>query len=99
MRIFTPGRTEIIGNHADRQPGRVIAAAVRRGITAEVDITTDGAVLINSCGYGNIIVDITDLLRGEERMRAAAPLPEQYPEPYRAAMECTFGDGSCRVVM
>ena len=73
MQIFTPGRTEIIGNHTDHQMGRVIAAAVRLGITAEVDITTDNIVRIKSCGYGNIEVDITDVSpREEEKLSAAA---------------------------
>lgn len=59
MQFFTPGRTEIIGNHTDHQLGRVIASAVRLGITSEVDITTERVVRINSCGYGLVEVDIT----------------------------------------
>lgn len=35
MTIFVPGRTEIIGNHTDHQLGRVIASAVKPGMTAE----------------------------------------------------------------
>ena len=34
MKIFVPGRTEIIGNHTDHQLGRVIASAVKPGMTA-----------------------------------------------------------------
>ena len=32
--IFVPGRTELAGNHTDHQNGRVLAAAISRGITA-----------------------------------------------------------------
>jgi Galactokinase len=35
--IFTPGRTELAGNHTDHQNGRVLAAAIDRGITAEFE--------------------------------------------------------------
>lgn len=35
MRIFVPGRTEIIGNHTDHQMGRVIASAVKPGMYAQ----------------------------------------------------------------
>ncbi len=35
MKIFVPGRTEIIGNHTDHQLGRVIASAVKPGMTAQ----------------------------------------------------------------
>lgn len=73
MQFFTPGRTEIIGNHTDHQLGRVIASAVRLGITSEVDITTERVVRINSCGYGLVEVDITENEpREDEMLRAAA---------------------------
>ena len=35
IRFFCPGRTELAGNHTDHQKGRVMAAAVAAGITAE----------------------------------------------------------------
>ena len=35
--IFTPGRTELAGNHTDHQNGRVLAAAIDRGISAEFE--------------------------------------------------------------
>ena len=34
--LSAPGRTELCGNHTDHQSGRVIAAAIRRSITAAV---------------------------------------------------------------
>ena len=35
--LFTPGRTELAGNHTDHQNGRVLAAAISRGITANFE--------------------------------------------------------------
>ncbi len=35
--LFTPGRTELAGNHTDHQNGRVLAAAIDRGITARYE--------------------------------------------------------------
>ena len=35
--LFTPGRTELAGNHTDHQNGRVLAAAIDRGISAEYE--------------------------------------------------------------
>ncbi len=32
--LFTPGRTELAGNHTDHQNGRVLASAIDRGLTA-----------------------------------------------------------------
>ena len=36
-KIFTPGRMELAGNHTDHQNGRILAAAIDRGITAEFE--------------------------------------------------------------
>ena len=36
--LFTPGRTELAGNHTDHQNGRVLAAAIDRGISAEFEL-------------------------------------------------------------
>ena len=35
--LFTPGRTELAGNHTDHQNGRVLAAAIDRGISADFE--------------------------------------------------------------
>ena len=74
MHFFTPGRTEIIGNHTDHQLGRVIASAVRSGIAAKVDITQNkNCISVKSCGYSSTTVDITELQpRSEEAGTTAA---------------------------
>ena len=75
MRFFTPGRTEIIGNHTDHQLGRVIASAVTRGITAEVDITENEKIItLKNEAYAPIEVDITELSPRREEIGTAAAL-------------------------
>ena len=48
--LFTPGRTELAGNHTDHQNGRVLAAAIDRGITAEFEANGGKTVHITSTG-------------------------------------------------
>jgi galactokinase len=43
--LFTPGRTELAGNHTDHQNGRVLAAAINRGITANFD--ANGSTIVH----------------------------------------------------
>ncbi len=61
MKIFVPGRTEIIGNHTDHQLGRVIASAVKPGMTASCR-TFDGlSAKVTSGGRKPMILDLSDL--------------------------------------
>ena len=46
--LSAPGRTELCGNHTDHQSGRVIAAAIRRSITAAVSPRADGKCLLHT---------------------------------------------------
>ena len=48
--LFTPGRTELAGNHTDHQNGRVLAAAIDRGITAEFEANGGKTVHISGAG-------------------------------------------------
>ena len=61
MKIFVPGRTEIIGNHTDHQQGRVIASAVEIGITAQCSRTSDGTAHVRSDGRRPMHVDLSNL--------------------------------------
>ena len=45
--LFTPGRTELAGNHTDHQNGRVLAAAIDRGITADFEANYGKTVRIS----------------------------------------------------
>lgn len=46
--LSAPGRTELCGNHTDHQSGRVIAAAIRRSITAAVSARADGKCVLHT---------------------------------------------------
>ena len=49
--IFTPGRTELAGNHTDHQCGRILASAVNYGLYARFEKNDRGVVRIRSEGY------------------------------------------------
>ena len=46
--LSAPGRTELCGNHTDHQSGRIIAAAIRRSITAAVSPRADGKCVLHT---------------------------------------------------
>ncbi len=48
--IHVSGRTELAGNHTDHQNGRVLAAAIDRGITAEFEANGGKTVHITGAG-------------------------------------------------
>jgi galactokinase len=64
--FFCPGRTELVGNHTDHQKGRVIAAAVDKGITAQAQPNGENVIRIFSQGFEPIEVAL-DRLWPEER--------------------------------
>ena len=59
--LFTPGRTELAGNHTDHQNGRVLAAAIDRGITAEFEANGGKTVHIGGQGIESFEVRIDHL--------------------------------------
>ncbi len=61
MKIFVPGRTEIIGNHTDHQLGRVIASAVKQGMTADCRKYNALSAKVTSDGRKPMILDLSDL--------------------------------------
>lgn len=61
MEFFVSGRTELAGNHTDHQLGRVLAAAVDKGIHAQVQPNFENIVRISSAGFEDIEVDLLDL--------------------------------------
>ena len=72
-KFFVPGRTELAGNHTDHQRGRVLAAAVDKGIYAEVTPTFDSRVRIRSAGFDDIELSLLDLdVHAEEFGTSAA---------------------------
>ena len=59
--LFTPGRTELAGNHTDHQNGRVLAAAIDRGITAEFEANGGKTVHISGTGIESFELRIDHL--------------------------------------
>jgi len=59
--LFTPGRTELAGNHTDHQLGRILASAVDLGLYAECEAVSGNIVTVQSEGYAPLEVNITQL--------------------------------------
>lgn len=49
--IFTPGRTELAGNHTDHQRGRILASAVDRGLYARCQANGGELIRVKSEGF------------------------------------------------
>jgi galactokinase len=56
-----PARSELAGNHTDHEGGKAIAAALDCGIQALACPTDTSVARIKSVGYGEIVVDLSDL--------------------------------------
>ena len=87
-RFFCPGRTELAGNHTDHQKGRVMAAAVDMGITAEASPNGDNVIRVFSQGFEPIQVDLSHLWPEEREagtsialVRGMAALLAEYGRP------------------
>ncbi len=67
MKVFVPGRTEIIGNHTDHQLGRVIASAVKPGMTAHCQRLESKIARVKSGKRRPMVLELDDLSpRAEE---------------------------------
>jgi galactokinase len=66
LRVRTPGRTELAGNHTDHEGGHVIAGAVDRYVSGVFSPHSDGTIRILSKGYGEVRVNVDDLEPHEE---------------------------------
>ena len=58
--IFTPGRTELAGNHTDHQKGRILAAGV--ALTAVYEENGTDIVNISSVGYDRFEIKLSQLV-------------------------------------
>ena len=65
-RFFCPGRVELAGNHTDQQRGRVMAAAMDRGITAEAEPNDEGVIRVFCEGFDPIEVELSRLWPDEK---------------------------------
>lgn len=59
--IFTPGRTELAGNHTDHQKGRILASAVDRGLYARCEANGGNTIRIKSEGFSPFEVRLSHL--------------------------------------
>lgn len=73
-RFFCPGRTELAGNHTDHQKGRVMAAAVDKGITAEAEPNDENVIRVFSEGFQPVQVDLSRLWPEESDVGTSAAL-------------------------
>lgn len=69
-----PGRTEICGNHTDHQHGRVLAAAVDLDAIAVVSGNDTHLIRLQSEGYKEVEVDLSDTSPKEEEKGTTASL-------------------------
>lgn len=74
IRFFCPGRTELAGNHTDHQKGRVMAAAIDKGITAEAEPNGENVIRVFSQGFPPILVDLSHLWPEEREAGTSAAL-------------------------
>ena len=73
VRAFAPGRSEIAGNHVDHQGGRVIAATIRKGISATAWPLDDAVIQVDSQGFPPFRIVLDSLgARDAERLSPAA---------------------------
>ena len=56
--IFTPGRTELAGNHTDHQLGRILASGVDLGLYAVCEPNGERVIRIHSDGFEPFEVDL-----------------------------------------
>ena len=59
--VFTPGRTELAGNHTDHQNGRILAGAIDRGITARFEANGEKLVRLKMKTLGEAEVKCDQL--------------------------------------
>lgn len=67
VRLFVPGRIEVLGKHTDYAGGRSLLAAVGRGFTVEAVATEDRAISITDTGRDQtVVIDLEESDRGPD---------------------------------
>ncbi len=74
IRFFSPGRTELAGNHTDHQKGRAMAAAVEQGLYAEAEPNGSRIIRISSEGFDSVSIDLDKLWPDEAEIGTPAAL-------------------------
>lgn len=70
----SPGRTEVGGNHTDHNHGRVLAGAVNLDIIAVAAPNATNTIRIQSVGYPEFQVELTDMKPDEKEFYTSAAL-------------------------
>lgn len=73
-KFFCPGRILLAGNYTERQKGRVMAAAVSRGITAEAEPNGENVIRVFSHGFDPVQVDLMKLWPEESDVGSSTSL-------------------------
>lgn len=73
-RFFCPGRVELAGSYTDLHRGRVMAAAMDRGITAEAEPNDEGVVRISCEGFDPVEVALDRLWPDEKETGTSTAL-------------------------
>lgn len=74
MLFSTAGRTELAGNHTDHNLGLVITASINLDTIAAVSLRDDMQIILNSEGFPEDRIDISDLRCHEEERNTTASL-------------------------
>ena len=61
INIFTPGRTELAGNHTDHQMGRMLASGVDLGLYAVCEPNDESIIRIHSEGYEPMEIKLSQM--------------------------------------
>ena len=61
INIFTPGRTELAGNHTDHQMGRILASGVDLGLYAVCEPNDESIIRIHSEGYEPMEIKLSQM--------------------------------------
>ena len=69
-----PGRTEVGGNHTDHNLGCVLAGGVSLDVIAAVVPTDDNKITVNSEGFPEDVIDVTDTQVKQDELNSSAAL-------------------------
>ncbi|MBQ8107433.1 MAG: galactokinase [Ruminococcus sp.] len=69
-----PGRTEVGGNHTDHNLGCVLAGGVSLDVIAAVVPTDDNKITVNSEGFPEDVIDVTDTRAKQDELNSSAAL-------------------------
>ncbi len=90
-RFFCPGRVVLAGSHTDHQRGRIMTAAIDRGITAEAEPNDEGVVRLFCPGFEPIEASLDRLWPDEKEQGTSAALIRGMAEAVSASAPALRG--------